>query len=83
MTELQPLGPQKPMSLSEKLVPRTMSKQKGTIPPDLHSPAAITFVRSRMYYARAALNAKGRVTFGMRHIRESEDTAFSPQPNTS
>ncbi|CAD6591538.1 MAG: hypothetical protein ASARMPREDX12_005212 [Alectoria sarmentosa] len=32
------------------------------------NPAAITFVRSRMFYARAALNAKGRVTFGLRHI---------------
>lgn len=36
------------------------------------SPAAITFVRNRMFYARAALNAKGRVTFGLRHIRECE-----------
>ena len=32
------------------------------------SPAEILFVRSRMFYARAALNAKGRVTFGLRHI---------------
>ncbi|KAH8633592.1 hypothetical protein IG631_12226 [Alternaria alternata] len=29
----------------------------------------ITFVRSRMLYAKAALNAKGGVRFGMRHIR--------------
>lgn len=34
------------------------------------NPAAITFVRNRMFYARAALNAKGRVTFGLRHIRK-------------
>jgi telomerase reverse transcriptase len=33
------------------------------------SPSAITFVRSRMLYAKAALNAKGGVRFGMRHIR--------------
>jgi telomerase reverse transcriptase len=33
------------------------------------SPGAITFVRSRMLYAKAALNAKGGVRFGMRHIR--------------
>jgi len=32
-------------------------------------PGAITFVRSRMLYAKAALNAKGGVRFGMRHIR--------------
>ena len=31
---------------------------------------AIRFVRSRMLYARAALNAKGGVRFGMRHIRK-------------
>lgn len=36
------------------------------------SPAAISFVRNRMFYARAALNAKGGVTFGLRHIRESK-----------
>jgi telomerase reverse transcriptase len=33
------------------------------------NPSAITFVRSRMMYAKAALNAKGGVRFGMRHIR--------------
>lgn len=33
-------------------------------------PNAITFVRNRMLYARAAVNAKGGVRFGMRHIRE-------------
>lgn len=33
------------------------------------SPSAITLVRSRMLYAKAALNAKGGVRFGMRHIR--------------
>ena len=32
------------------------------------SPASICFVRSRMYYARAALNIKGEVIFGLRHI---------------
>lgn len=35
----------------------------------LHTPATISFVRSRMLYARPALNAKGRVRFGLRHIR--------------
>lgn len=33
------------------------------------SPGSIIFVRSRMLYAKAALNAKGGVRFGMRHIR--------------
>lgn len=35
------------------------------------NPSAISFVRSRMLYARAALNARGLVHFGLRHIRES------------
>ena len=33
-------------------------------------PGAIHFVRSRMLYARPALNAKAEVTFGLRHIRK-------------
>ena len=32
-------------------------------------PSSISFVRSRMMYARAALNAQGNVRFGLRHIR--------------
>ena len=32
-------------------------------------PAEIVFVRNRMLYARAALNARGLVHFGLRHIR--------------
>lgn len=35
------------------------------------SPSEISFVRSRMLYARAALNARGLVHFGIRHIRMS------------
>ncbi len=34
-------------------------------------PSEISFVRSRMLYARAALNARGLVHFGLRHIRTS------------
>jgi hypothetical protein len=36
---------------------------------EIKNPGAITFVRTRMLYAKAALNAKGGVRFGMRHIR--------------
>lgn len=32
-------------------------------------PSEISFIRSRMLYARAALNARGLVHFGLRHIR--------------
>lgn len=38
--------------------------------PTLHTPTNIAFVRSRMMYSRSALNAKGDVQFGLRHIRE-------------
>ncbi|KAL2072875.1 hypothetical protein VTL71DRAFT_12218 [Oculimacula yallundae] len=34
----------------------------------LRSPSSISFVRNRMLYARAALNAKREVSFGLRHI---------------
>ena len=34
------------------------------------NPSSIHFVRNRTFYARAALNARGRVTFGLRHIRK-------------
>lgn len=33
-------------------------------------PTDIHFVRSRMLYARATLNARGLVHFGLRHIRK-------------
>lgn len=33
-------------------------------------PTDINFVRSRMLYARATLNARGLVYFGLRHIRK-------------
>ena len=35
----------------------------------LRGAAEIIFVRNRMLYARAALNAQGGVSFGLRHIR--------------
>lgn len=36
-----------------------------------------------MFYARAALNAKSRVTFGLRHIREFEEMQIILTLNTS
>ncbi|CAJ2501650.1 Uu.00g045030.m01.CDS01 [Anthostomella pinea] len=35
---------------------------------DVKSPSELVFVRNRMLYARAALNARGLVHFGLRHI---------------
>jgi telomerase reverse transcriptase len=37
-------------------------------------PAEITLARNRMLYARATLNAKGNVTFGLRHIRRYQSS---------
>lgn len=52
------------------------------VPHSAHkNPGAITFVRNRMFYARAALNAKGRVTFGLRHIREYLKSAPKSRTN--
>ncbi|KAF2684833.1 hypothetical protein K458DRAFT_27426 [Lentithecium fluviatile CBS 122367] len=45
------------------------SKKPHTLVGENRKPSAIRFVRSRMLYARAAVNAKGGVRFGMRHIR--------------
>lgn len=38
------------------------------------TPCKISFVRSRMFYAKAALNANGGIRFGMRHIRQWPST---------
>ncbi|RDW68574.1 hypothetical protein BP5796_09231 [Coleophoma crateriformis] len=43
----------------------------------LHTPGSISFVRNRMLYARPALNAKGGVRFGLKHIH-----ALNRFPNT-
>ena len=69
MTELQALQELK-IALQPRIGLEASSNCRNRIPAkDLHSPSAITFVRSRMLYARAALNAKGKVRFGLRHIR--------------
>ncbi|KAL1595840.1 Telomerase reverse transcriptase [Paraconiothyrium brasiliense] len=46
------------------------NKKPRSLVSENRRPNAITFVRNRILYARAALNAKGGVRFGMRHIRE-------------
>ncbi|APA07224.1 hypothetical protein sscle_02g019940 [Sclerotinia sclerotiorum 1980 UF-70] len=42
--------------------------KKDQQPGILHNPMEINFVRNRMLYAKAALNAQGEVQFGLRHI---------------
>ncbi|KAI9871385.1 MAG: hypothetical protein M1830_002966, partial [Pleopsidium flavum] len=74
LTELQVL--QKPSAnatVAEK--PRSCfgtTAPKGSASNERHLPGNITFVRNRMLHARATLNAKGEVRFGLRHIRESD-----------
>ena len=72
LTELRPI-------LSRSIVHHPLQANKTAREPtepqakpqqSCKSPADITFVRNRMFYARAALNAKGRVRFGLRHIRK-------------
>ena len=69
LQDMQPLC----KSVSARVpVPESNSKTTqhcGRPPPILHKLTEITFVRSRMMYARPALNAKGDVRFGLRHIR--------------
>lgn len=47
----------------------TVTRKPLSLTSENRTPGSITFVRSRMLYAKAALNAKGGVRFGMRHIR--------------
>ncbi|KAI0136574.1 hypothetical protein BJ170DRAFT_18292 [Xylariales sp. AK1849] len=55
-----------PLSDTEALIPDSLQDKQSK---DFErSPTEITFVRNRMLYARAALNARGLVQFGLRHI---------------
>ncbi|RYP54201.1 hypothetical protein DL768_000980 [Monosporascus sp. mg162] len=56
----------KPLSETELLNPD--KPQGSTSESFVKSPSDIVFVRNRMLYARAALNARGLVHFGLRHI---------------
>ncbi|EEA24977.1 Telomerase reverse transcriptase [Talaromyces marneffei ATCC 18224] len=46
----------------------TISKTPNESADVLHKPNSIVFVRRRMLYARPAINSKGGVRFGLRHI---------------
>ena len=71
LTELdlssRPSGP--PEQLLPEKAPASSCGQKN-LGPNERSPVAINFVRSRMFHARAALDAKGKIKLGLRHIRE-------------
>ncbi|KAF2259198.1 hypothetical protein CC78DRAFT_525270, partial [Lojkania enalia] len=57
-----------PVADDNRKAPKTTSGKQSILTREIRNPGEITFVRNRMLYARAALNAKGGVRFGMRHI---------------
>ncbi|KAL9002381.1 MAG: hypothetical protein Q9188_004680 [Gyalolechia gomerana] len=70
MTDLQPMAAIKPSdAIRSSDVGQVQSDHGRSKAATIYrSPSAISFVRNRMFYARAALNAKGKVRFGLRHI---------------
>ena len=77
LTELQPLEAPKYRNLTAtSMLQQATASCRNPLPGGdtdaiSRSAASIRFVRNRTFYSRAALNAKGRVTFGLRHIRRS------------
>jgi telomerase reverse transcriptase len=59
------------------LEPSHTGGKAGKIIP--RSASEISVVRSRMLYARAALNARGLVHFGLRHIRKLGGWSIGPK----
>lgn len=67
-----PISNLEPKQVSKQPIPPAISADKRPSGPttEERTPCKIAFVRSRMLYAKAALNAKGGIRFGMRHIRQ-------------
>jgi hypothetical protein len=57
----------------------SIGKRRHALATEDRNPSTIRFVRSRMLYARAALNAKGGVRLGMRHIRAYASQIQGPE----
>ncbi|KAL8680445.1 MAG: hypothetical protein Q9186_003343 [Xanthomendoza sp. 1 TL-2023] len=70
LSELQPMAISQPNIMNAGTDETSKSRVENKVTSKLacKSPSAITLVRNRMFYARAALNAKGKVRFGLRHI---------------
>ena len=68
MTLGTPLSELRPLDPSDDKVPRFQETSRS-VNVKAKKPASITFVRSRAFHGRPAVNAKGKVTFGLRHIR--------------
>ena len=70
LSELPQLTPSNPVK-QDMTVTKTSKVSKLKNFAILKTPTSIKFVRNRMMYARSALNARGEVQLGLRHIRES------------
>ncbi|KAL9607167.1 MAG: hypothetical protein Q9167_007891 [Letrouitia subvulpina] len=73
ITELKPMQSKSSPPKVESLTDITASRQTTTQatskqPLKIKPSSSITLVRNRMFYARPALNAHGKVSFGLRHI---------------
>lgn len=71
LSELKPVSPTRG-SLPVDRTNSITSKNRQVLANETRSASAICFVRSRMFYAKPALNARGGVRFGLRHIRMYE-----------
>ena len=70
VSEGQPLGDLSIHGQKDPSTAEISQKEARVAKGVLRGPAEIIFVRNRMLYARAALNAQGGVRFGLRHIRK-------------
>ncbi|RFU33620.1 hypothetical protein B7463_g2724, partial [Scytalidium lignicola] len=82
----KPLGDLSPLPQAS-VRDQTSSCSGGTVRPTVtpgsesntdHTPANIIFVRSRILYARAALNSRREVSFGLRHIHALNRYRLNP-----
>lgn len=64
-----PLAREKPLSDTTSAANLSSERTTESRTDDLCTAGKISFVRSRLLYARAALNAMGQVRFGLPHIR--------------
>lgn len=62
--------------VTEEALPTRPPRSSAAPENPCHTPSTISFIRSRMLYARAALNARGLVHFGLRHIRKLPNSPF-------
>lgn len=77
-----PISALRPLASEDAHSPgsETVSASKGAVE---RRPVEISFARNRMLYARAALNAKGNIRFGLRHIHVLNRFPFRPHGSPS